>query len=81
MGSIPVGDNPNDMCITRDGKFLFVSNANDNSVSVISVMQKRVIEILNSALYPDSPSGSTANSLALSDDEKTLYIANADNNF
>jgi len=78
--SIPVGDNPNDMCITRDDKFLFVSNANDNSVSVISMEQNKVVEILNSALYPNSPSGSTANSLALSADEKTLYIANADNN-
>jgi YVTN family beta-propeller protein len=79
-GWIPAGDNPNDMCLTNDGKYLFVSNANDNSVSVISTEQKRVIEILNTALYPDSPSGSTANSLALSEDEKTLYIANADNN-
>ena len=80
MGSIPVGDNPNDMCQTRNGKYLFVANANDNSVSVISLEQKRVVEILNSALYPNSPSGSTTNSVALSDDEKTLYIANADNN-
>lgn len=80
IGSIPVGDNPNDMCITHDGKYLFVSNANDNSVSVISLELKRVIEILNSALFPDSPSGSTSNSVALSEDEKTLYIANADNN-
>lgn len=79
-GWVPVGDNPNDICITQNGKFLFVSNANDNSVSVISLEQKKVIEVLNSALYPDSPSGSTANSLALSTDEKTLYIANADNN-
>jgi DNA-binding beta-propeller fold protein YncE len=80
VGSIPVGDNPNDMYISHNGKYLFVANANDNSVSVISLEQKRVIEILNSALYPNSPSGSTTNSVALSDDEKTLYIANADNN-
>ena len=40
----------------------------------------KVIETLNSALYPGSPSGSTTNSVALSSDEKTLYIANADNN-
>ena len=79
-GTIPVGDNPNDMCLTRDGKYLFVCNANDNSVSVISTAQKKVIEILNTALYPGSPSGSTTNSVALSADEKTLYIANADNN-
>ena len=79
-GWIPVGDNPNDMCMTENGKYLYVCNANDNSVSVISLEQKRVIEILNSALYPNSPPGSTANSLALSEDENTLYIANADNN-
>jgi DNA-binding beta-propeller fold protein YncE len=80
VGSIPVGDNPNDMCIDRNGEFLYVSNANDNSVSVISLKQKKVIEVLNSALYPGAPSGSTANSLTLSEDNKTLYIANADNN-
>ena len=79
-GSVSVGDNPNDLCITGNGKFLFVANANDNSVSVIDVTQMKVIETLNSALYPGSPSGSTTNSLALSSDDKTLYIANADNN-
>lgn len=79
-GTIPVGDNPNDLCISHNGKYLYVSNANDNSVSVISTEQGREIEILNSALYPGSPSGSTTNSLALSEDEKTLFIANADNN-
>jgi YVTN family beta-propeller protein len=79
-GSVGVGDNPNDLCITRDGKYLYVANANDNSVSVIETKEKRVIETLNSALYPGSPSGSTTNSVALSSDEKTLFIANADNN-
>ena len=79
-GWIPVGDNPNDMCLTQNGKFLFVSNANDNSVSVISIGQKKVIEVLNTALYPGAPQGSTANSVALSENDKTLYIANADNN-
>jgi YVTN family beta-propeller protein len=79
-GSIPVGDNPNDMCLTANGQYLFVANANDNNVSVIDTKQMKVIETLNSALYPDAPSGSTTNSVALSTDEKTLYIANADNN-
>ena len=79
-GSVPVGDNPNDMCITSDGLNLFVANANDNNVSVIDTKQMKVIETLNTALYPDAPAGSTTNSVALSVDEKTLYIANADNN-
>jgi YVTN family beta-propeller protein len=79
-GSIGVGDNPNDLCISQNGKYLYVANANDNSVSVIETGQKKVIETLNSALFPGSPSGSTTNSVTLSSDEKTLYIANADNN-
>jgi YVTN family beta-propeller protein len=77
---IAIGDNPNELCLTRDGKYLFVANANDNSVSVISVKDRKVIETLTSSLYPDSPPGSTTNGVALSVDEKTLYIANADNN-
>jgi YVTN family beta-propeller protein len=79
-GSINVGDNPNDMCLTKKGQYLYVANANDNNVSVIDTRQKKVIETLNSALYPDTPSGSTTNSVALSPDEKTLFVANADNN-
>ena len=77
---ITVGDNPNDICLSKSGKFLFVANSNDNSVSVINTESKKVIETLTSSLYPDAPPGSTTNGLALSPDEKTLYIANADNN-
>lgn len=77
---IAVGDNPNDMCLTRDGNFLFVANANDNSISVIDIRLRRVVETLNAALYPGAPAGSTTNSVALGGDDKTLYVANADNN-
>ncbi len=77
---IQVGDNPNEMLLTKNGNYLFVSNANDNSVSVIQTKKLKVIETLNTALYPDAPCGSTTNGLALSDDERTLYVANADNN-
>ena len=79
-GEIVVGDNPNELLQTRNGKYLFVANANDNSVSVVDTKQQRVVETLNTALYPAAPSGSTANGLALSPDEKVLYVANADNN-
>jgi YVTN family beta-propeller protein len=79
-GSVAVGDNPNDMCISRSGQYLYVANANDNNVSVIDTRQMKVIETLNTALYPNAPSGSTTNSVALSEDERTLFIANADNN-
>ena len=77
---IPAGDNPNEICLSKNGKWLFVANANDNSVSVINTSNNKVVETLDAALYPNSPSGSGSNGLALSSDEKTLYVANADNN-
>ena len=75
-----MGDNPNEICLTKDGRYLFVANANDNSVSVIDTRYGITVETLNAAFYPDAPSGSTSNGVALREDEKTLYIANADNN-
>ncbi|MEI8111697.1 MAG: beta-propeller fold lactonase family protein [Chitinophagia bacterium] len=78
--SITVGSNPNDMVVSPNGNRLYVANANDNSVSVIDLQQYKVLETLNTALYPNAPGGSTTNGVALSTDAKTLYIANADNN-
>jgi YVTN family beta-propeller protein len=78
---IPVGDHPNEMVQTKDGKRLFVANANFNSVSVISLDAMKVIETISTSVSPDALNGSTPNSLALSPDNSTLYVANADNNF
>ncbi len=78
--SVRVGRNPNDLAITKNGRYLFVANATDNTVSVVDTKNLLEIEVLNTALFPDAPQGSTPNALALSQDETTLYIANADNN-
>lgn len=77
---LSIGDNPNEMLLTRNGKYLYVANANDNSVAVVDTEHGSMIEVLNAALYPNAPNGSTTNGLALSSDEKKLYVANADNN-
>lgn len=79
-GEVAVGNNPNELLLNKKGNLLFVANANDNSVSVIDIKKRKVLEVLNAALYPDAPEGSSSNGLALSMDEKTLYVANADNN-
>jgi DNA-binding beta-propeller fold protein YncE len=79
-GEINVGDNPNELLLNKKGTLLFVANANDNSVSVIDIRKRKVLEVLNAAMFPDAPEGSTSNGLALSENEKTLYVANADNN-
>ncbi|HSZ34504.1 MAG TPA: YncE family protein, partial [Puia sp.] len=78
--SISVGDHPNDMCISKNGQILFVANANDNSVSVVNLKSRNVLETLDAALYPGSSVGSTTNGVALAENQKTLFIANADNN-
>ncbi|MCU7551974.1 bifunctional YncE family protein/alkaline phosphatase family protein [Chitinophagaceae bacterium LB-8] len=78
--TVKVGSHPNDIILSKNGNYLFVANANDNSVSIINRKERSVVEVLNAALYPDAPVGSTTNGLALSADGKRLYIANADNN-
>src|SRR5258705_6587639 len=51
LSTIAVGSHPNDMTLTKDGKYLFVAQANDNSVSVINTETRKVTEIFSSALY------------------------------
>lgn len=77
---IAAGLHPNELIFTKNGRIMYVANALDNSVSVIDVQTGKELEVLNAALFPDAPNGSSTNGLALSEDEKTLYIANADNN-
>ena len=78
--SITTGTHPNDLILSKNGKTIYVANGEDNSVSVIDIKNRKVLETLNCALYPNAPAGSATNGVALSADEKTLYIANADNN-
>ncbi len=80
VSEINVGENPNELLLSRNGRHLFVANAGDNSVSVIDIVNRKVLEVLNAALYPASATGSTSNGLALSENQKELYVANADNN-
>ncbi|MDO3625066.1 bifunctional YncE family protein/alkaline phosphatase family protein [Mucilaginibacter sp. BT774] len=78
--TIKTGNHPNELLLTKKGTYLFVANANDNSVSVINTTTEKTVETFSTSLYPTHLTGSTTNGLALSPDEKTLYIANADNN-
>ncbi|MBB2144403.1 beta-propeller fold lactonase family protein [Pedobacter sp. LMG 31464] len=78
--TILVGDHPNELLLNKNSTYLFVANANDNTVSVINTATNKVIETIATTLYATQLTGSTTNGLALSSNEKTLYIANADNN-
>ena len=75
------GDHPCDIVLSKDEKYLFSANANNNSVSVIDLLSGKTIETLIVSLTPDSPYGSTPNSVCISPDGTKLLIANADNNY
>ena len=74
MNSIPVSYNPNELILSKNGQYLYVANAGDNSVSVIDTKTQKVIEILDAGLYPNSLVGSVTNGVALSKDEKTVVM-------
>lgn len=74
------GDHPNEMVLSRTGKWLYVANANHNTVSVLDCSTGESIETLSTAMHPSDPPGTTPNSLCLSPDESLLFVANAGNN-
>jgi YVTN family beta-propeller protein len=78
--TIRTGSHPNEMLLSKKNDYLYVANANDNTVSIINTLKNKVIETISATLFPTKLTGSTSNGLALSGDNKTLYIANADNN-
>jgi len=80
VSTVPAGAHPSEMVATADGKRLFVSNGNENTVTVVDTEQGRAEETIGSALFPLAPPGSTPDSVALSPNGKILLIANADNN-
>ena len=79
VGTLATDPHPNDLALTADGR-LFVSCGNTNNVLSFDLTTKQRLEVINTALGPKAPPGSTPNSLALSPDGDTLYVANADNN-
>ncbi len=91
---LTVGLRPNDLALAPDGR-LFVACAGDNTVHVLQtkVLEKppeaasparrlwaAPREVIATALYPQSPEGSTPDAVAVAPDGKTLFVANADNN-
>ncbi|MCC6231116.1 MAG: beta-propeller fold lactonase family protein, partial [Verrucomicrobiales bacterium] len=73
-------EHPNEMLLTASGRYLYVANANRNTVSVLDTETGRTVETLTAELTPGAPPGSTPNSLALTPDESLLFVANANIN-
>ncbi|VGO21461.1 bifunctional YncE family protein/alkaline phosphatase family protein [Pontiella sulfatireligans] len=74
---ITVGLHPNDIVASPDGRFVYVANANSDTVSVIDTKTDAVSETIpirlaldRNAYFGDSPNG-----LGLSGNGQTLYVA------
>jgi YVTN family beta-propeller protein len=78
--SIIVGGHPCGMTASADGKYVFVANANSDTVSVIHTGFDLVVETIDCKPEKRLPFGSGSNALTLSPDGKTLYVANGTNN-
>jgi YVTN family beta-propeller protein len=78
--TITVGLHPCGMTLSPKGKFLYVANANSDTVSVIDVASDEVVDTIGCRPEAKLPFGSGSNALALSPDGGTLYVANGTNN-
>ncbi|MBI4557295.1 MAG: beta-propeller fold lactonase family protein [Candidatus Hydrogenedentes bacterium] len=77
---VVVGLHPCGMVLSPDGEFLYVANANSDTVSVIRTESGKVVDTLSTKPLAELPFGSAPNALAVSQDGATLYIANGGNN-
>lgn len=77
-GTIKVGLHPSGMT-WRENR-LYVANANSDSVSVIDIPSRKVVETISCRLAHRLPFGSGANAVLLSNDGRWLYVANGTNN-
>ncbi len=80
VAQLPVGLHPSDLVLAKDGRTLYVANANSDTISVVDVRGRKVARTL--AVRPDAKLlfGSAPNALALSQDQRTLYAALGGNN-
>jgi YVTN family beta-propeller protein len=67
------------MELGADGR-LYVSNGNENTVTVIDTAKRQAIETINVGPAARAPQGTTPNALVLDRKNNMLFVANADNN-
>ncbi len=78
--TIPAGLHPCGMALSARGKFLYVANANSDTISVIDTAMDEVVETVRCRPERRLPFGSGSNAVALAPDGGTLYVANGTNN-
>jgi DNA-binding beta-propeller fold protein YncE len=80
VAEVATGLHPTGMALDQRANILYTANANDDSVSVIHLGLRKIIETIGVRPDPKQPFGSAPNALALSSDGNYLYVANGGNN-
>ncbi len=78
--SLTTQSHPTEMQLLDEGRMLLVACSNQNSVTVLEVQSGKQLEVIQTALFPKTPNGSTPSSIAVSPDGRVLVAANSDNN-
>ena len=68
VATIPVGNRPRGLAISRDGKRAFVALGRDDAVAVIDIATRRVVDKI--------PVGSDPEQVAVSPDGRTVFVSN-----
>ena len=69
-----------DMALSPDGRHIAVANANEDTVSVLSVERAEVVETINLAWQPDGLASASPNALAFSPNGPKLLVCNGAQN-
>jgi YVTN family beta-propeller protein len=78
--TIAVGGHPSGITASKNGKFVYVANANSDTVSVIDTTTDKVVETIDCKPEAKLPFGTGSNAVALSPDGHHLYVANGTGN-
>ncbi len=68
VATIPVGNQPRGLAVSKDGKRAYVALGKDSAVAVIDLATHRVIDRI--------PVGSDPEQVAVDADDRTLYVSN-----
>jgi len=82
LGRTNVGDHPTAVAVTRNSHFAFVTNANDDSVSILDLttIVPTQVRQLSAHLATGEANGSTPNSVAIDSAQSLVYVTYAGDN-
>mgnify|MGYP006194442311 CR=1 FL=1 len=68
VGKVPVGNHPAHVVVSPDGRWVYVTNGGDNTLSVVDTTSLKVVDTIPTGAYPHG--------IRLSPDGKQAYVAN-----